>query len=104
MTFLLTYLVLLLRLRGEMGYIRVEMGKNILGLEGEVAWATAGSWTEVNFPCSEDGKNCNGSELGMRYNSQFYVDPSTDVEAVQRRLQADNQIEGLKHMSTIYLN
>jgi hypothetical protein len=90
MMYSLTYPVFLLRSRGEMGYIRVEMGKNILGLEGEVAWATVGSWTEVNFPCSENGKNCNGSEMGMRYDSQFYVDPSNDVEAVQRRLQADN--------------
>lgn len=75
---------------GEMGYIRVEMGQNILGLEGEVAWATVGSWTEVNFPCSENGKNCNGSDAGMKYKAHFYVDPSNDVEAVQRRLQADN--------------
>jgi len=42
---------------GEMGYMRVEMGSNLLGLEGEVAWATPESWTEKNFPCSENGKN-----------------------------------------------
>jgi cathepsin X len=72
---------------GEMGFIRVEMGQNILGLEGEVAWATPGSWTEVNFPCSESGDNCNeGNKGGV----QFYTDPSLNVEAVQRRLQADN--------------
>ncbi len=73
-----------------MGYIRVEMGQNILGLEGEVAWANVGSWTEINFPCSEDGKNCNGSDRGVEYKANFYVDPSSDVEAVQRRLEADN--------------
>lgn len=73
---------------GEMGYMRVEMGKNILGLEGEVAWATPGSWTEVNYPCAENGKNCNGSG-GVNGGAMFYNDPSQDIEAVQRRLVAD---------------
>ena len=72
---------------GEMGFIRVEMGKNILGLEGEVAWATPGSWTEMNFPCAENGKNCNG---GKHLEAKFYMDPSNDVQAVQRRLESDN--------------
>lgn len=43
---------------GEMGYVRIEMGKNTLGIESDCAWATPGSWTEVNFPCFEDGSNC----------------------------------------------
>ena len=64
---------------GEMGYVRVETGKNLLGIEGEVAWATPGSFTVNNFPCSEDGKNCN---------SKHYNDPSDDIEAVQMRLAA----------------
>mmetsp|Transcript_4748 Transcript_4748/g.5477 ORF Transcript_4748/g.5477 Transcript_4748/m.5477 type:complete len:347 (+) Transcript_4748:47-1087(+) len=68
---------------GEMGFFRVEMGKNILGLEGEVVWATPGSWTEINFPCSENGANCNG---GKQYDAVFYNDPSSDIQAVQRRL------------------
>lgn len=46
---------------GELGFMRVEMGTNILGLEGEVAWATPGAWTEVNYPCAENGKNCRGN-------------------------------------------
>ena len=75
---------------GEMGFFRVEMGKNILGLESDVAWATPGSWTEVNFPCTEDGGNCNG-ESGMRYDAVFYQDPSNDVAAIQRRLRADSR-------------
>jgi len=75
---------------GEMGYIRVEMGHNILGLEGEVAWATVGSWTEMNFPCSENGANCNGSERNDRFSARFYEDPSKDVQAVQRRLESEN--------------
>jgi len=73
---------------GEMGFIRVEMGKNILGLEGEIAWVTPGSWTEVNFPCAENGANCIGGNGG----AMFFQDPSNDVEAVQRRLQHDNRV------------
>ena len=53
------------------------MGKNLLGIEGEVGWATPGEFTVANYPCSEDGKNCN---------SKKYVDPSDDIAAVQRRL------------------
>jgi len=70
---------------GEMGYVRVKMGHNILGIESEIAWATPGSWTTSNFPCSEDGKNCSPDE--PKYVAQTYVDPSRDVAAVQQRLQ-----------------
>lgn len=70
---------------GEMGYIRVEVGKNLLGLEGEVAWATPKSWTETNIPCNEDGANCSDGS-GTTHGSVFYEDPSLDTEAVQRRL------------------
>mmetsp|Transcript_19107 Transcript_19107/g.27485 ORF Transcript_19107/g.27485 Transcript_19107/m.27485 type:complete len:355 (+) Transcript_19107:74-1138(+) len=69
---------------GEMGYIRLEMGKNLLGIEGEIAWATLGSFTVDNFPCSEDGKNCNSNG-----GAHTYVDPSTNIAAVQRRLEAE---------------
>ena len=77
---------------GEMGFVRVEMGKNLLGLESAVAWATPASWTEMNFPCSENGANCKsyyplGAESNM--GTMFYNDPSNDVKAVERRLQAD---------------
>jgi cathepsin X len=43
---------------GELGYIRVVLGENQLGLEADCAWATPGSWTELNKPCNEDGANC----------------------------------------------
>mmetsp|Transcript_3588 Transcript_3588/g.6777 ORF Transcript_3588/g.6777 Transcript_3588/m.6777 type:complete len:355 (+) Transcript_3588:855-1919(+) len=76
---------------GEMGFIRVEMGKNILGIEGEVAWATPGSWTEMNFPCAENGINCNNGGGRRKDGAMFYKDPSMDVEAVQRRLARDNR-------------
>jgi hypothetical protein len=62
---------------GEMGFFRILMGKNLLGIEGEIAWATPGQFTVDNFPCAEDGKNCN---------THIYQDPSENVEAVQRRL------------------
>lgn len=77
---------------GEMGFVRVKMGSNILGLEGEVAWATPGAWTEVNYPCSEDGKNCREyypTNDGSGWGTMFYKDPSHDVLAVQRRLKKD---------------
>ena len=70
---------------GEMGYMRLAMGKNLLGIEGEIAWATPGTFTVVNFPCAEDGKNCNGGNGG----AQVYQDPSTNVAEVQRRLSAE---------------
>ena len=57
------------------------MGHNMLGLEMSVAWAIPGSFTVHNFSCNEDGKNC-GAE------TQFYVDPSEYIDAVQRCLQA----------------
>jgi len=74
---------------GELGYVRVAMGQNILGLEGEVAWATPGSWTELNFPCNENGDNCNGGHT-FKDGAVFYNDPSNDLQAVQRRLMKDS--------------
>jgi hypothetical protein len=65
-----------------MGFIKVEMGKNLLGIEGEVAWATPGNFTVNNFPCGEDGTGCRG-------NVQSFIDPSTDTEAMQRRLASE---------------
>ena len=41
---------------GEMGYMRIKMGQ--LGLEKDCAWATPDTWTELNYPCYEDGSNC----------------------------------------------
>jgi len=43
---------------GELGYIRVEKGKNALNLEEDCAWATIADWTETNYPCYEGGDNC----------------------------------------------
>jgi len=46
---------------GEMGYVRVAMGNNILGLEADCAWATPGTFTVLNKPCGEDGTGCTTS-------------------------------------------
>ena len=66
---------------GELGYFRLEAGKNSLGIESEVVWATPKSFTVNNFPCNENGDNCRS-----RVETQFYVDPSNYVETLQKRL------------------
>jgi hypothetical protein len=72
---------------GEMGYMRIQAGKNLLGIEGEVAWATPGTFTVHNFPCSEDGSNCLiGDKPASPVGTQFYQDPSMNVAAVHERL------------------
>jgi len=43
---------------GELGFFRVVLGDNQLGLERSCAWAKPNSWTEHNNPCDEDGANC----------------------------------------------
>lgn len=71
-------------LRGEMGYMRLEAGKNLLGIEGEVAWVTPKSFTVHNFPCAENGDNCVIDKPGVM--TQFYQDPFNKVAAVHARL------------------
>ena len=43
---------------GELGYFRIVLGDNQLGIESDGAWAIPKKWTELNYPCSEDGLNC----------------------------------------------
>lgn len=43
---------------GEMGFFRVEMGKNALKLESQCTWAVPGTFTETNKGCYEGGENC----------------------------------------------
>ena len=66
---------------GELGYFRIEAGKNSLGIESEVVWATPKSFTVNNFPCDATGDNCQS-----RVETQYYTDPSRNVKAIQRRL------------------
>lgn len=65
---------------GELGFFRVELGKNLLGIEGHVSWATPGTYSDTNFPCLKDGSNCHNRD-------QKYTDPSRNpVSSIQRRL------------------
>lgn len=64
---------------GEFGFFRVELGRNLLGIESNLAWATPGAFSVANFPCSEDGTNCDLETIE-------YVDPSKDVAMIERRL------------------
>jgi len=68
-----------------MGYMRLEMGKNLLGIEGEIAFAVPGEFTTTNYACYEDGSNC--------VHTESYVDPSTDLTAMKKRLSADKKRE-----------
>lgn len=45
---------------GEMGYVRVELGKNALNLEDQCAWAVVKSYTDESNQahCYEDGSVC----------------------------------------------
>lgn len=66
----------------SLGFFRIgPIGKNVLGIESEVVWATPGSWTEQNYPCFEDGSNCIDPPSVRRY-----VDPLRETDAVQKRL------------------
>ena len=71
---------------GEMGFFRIAAGQNILGIESGIAWATPGRYTVRNFPCSEDGKNC-------APDAEIYMDPSSNIEAVQGRLKVQTLLE-----------
>lgn len=55
---------------GERGYFRIVKGENLLGIESQCAWATPNTWTELNFPCYEDGSNCKAQTSGQ------YIDAS----------------------------
>ena len=70
---------------GEMGYMRLAVGDNLLGIEGEIAYAVPGTFTEHNYACYEDGSNC--------VHNQQYIDPSTDLVAMKRRLSDDKKNE-----------
>jgi len=65
----------------EMGYFRIVMGKNALGIETQVAWATPGYFSVHNFACNEDASNCGGNEAGSGgMSAHLYVDPSVNSE------------------------
>ena len=43
---------------GELGFFRIYLGDNQLGIEGDCAAAIPGRWSEHNKPCDLDGGNC----------------------------------------------
>ena len=75
---------------GEMGYFKVLMGSNVIGIETKITWATPGTFTILNYPCFENGANCGASDgnggLNDIVTKQSYIDPSQNVQAIQRRL------------------
>lgn len=71
---------------GELGYFRIELGKNLLMIESNIAWATPGTFTVHNVPCSVEGDDCDEGQF-------TYVDPSRDIAAVQRRLRHHTTVE-----------
>lgn len=43
---------------GELGFMRLVLGENQLGIEKTCAFAIPETWTIHNVPCYEDGSNC----------------------------------------------
>jgi hypothetical protein len=63
---------------GEMGFFRIELGKNLLMIESNVAWATPQTFT-IGGGTGVGNPNC-------RQQQYVYVDPSDDMDSVRRRL------------------
>ena len=64
---------------GERGFFKVSRGSGEdLCLEDSCSWATPKTWTEKNYPCDEDGGNCQ--------EAAHYVDPSTNGVAFGKQL------------------
>ena len=74
-----------------MGFGRIAAGKNMLGMEDNVAWVTPGTFTTENVPCSEDGAECGGEIQNhnaptiMKFMSQTYEDPSVQFLAMKEK-------------------
>jgi cathepsin X len=61
---------------GEMGFFRVELGKNLLGIESKIIWATPGNFTTCTLPYQ-------GKEMQCSF--EIYSDPSMDIESIRYR-------------------
>jgi hypothetical protein len=79
-----------------MGFAKIAAGKNMLGMEDNVAWVTPSSFTIQNsLPCSEDGAECGGippAERLMTYTGFDYVDPSVEFLAKKEAKDAQNNL------------
>ena len=60
---------------GEMGLFRIELGRNLLGVEENFAWANPSTWVTQQLG-EEDDDDCFDNT---------YIDPSLDVAAVHRK-------------------
>lgn len=100
---------------GEMSYFRIVMGHNALGIESEIAWATPGTFTVDNVPCTTSSPTNNDVEVDVdavttnlchnvhrdddhttvarrHFRSQHYVDPSRfDASTLRRQFQTQQQ-------------
>jgi hypothetical protein len=56
---------------------RVEIGRNLIGIENHIAWATPGRYSISNFPCAENGDKCDG---GHEKDEIYFTDPSNDLD------------------------
>ena len=76
---------------GDMGFAKIVLGKNMMGIEDNVAWVTPGTYTTENVACSEDGKICGGEIQNpdlptvRKFVSQTYVDPSVEILAAKAK-------------------
>jgi cathepsin X len=79
---------------GEMGFARVKMGHNCIGIESEVVWATPDTWTTHNKHCDEDGSKCTGNgannsnanaNMNTVKDTGTYVDPSDLLDEAQQK-------------------
>jgi len=82
---------------GEMGFAKIAAGKNMMGIEDHVAWATPGTFTTENVACSEDGKICGGQAQNhghtvRKFVSTTYVDPSVKFLAVKEAKDAKSSL------------
>jgi cathepsin X len=81
---------------GEMGFAKIAAGKNMLGMEDNVAWVTPSSFTIQNsLPCSEDGAECGGippAEQKFSFVGMEYVDPSVEFLAKKEAKDAQNNL------------
>jgi hypothetical protein len=76
-----------------MGFAKIAAGKNMLGMEANVAWVTPGSYTVENVPCSEDGQICGGQaqthgKTVRTFHGETYIDPS--VKFIAKKVAAAN--------------
>mmetsp|Transcript_25645 Transcript_25645/g.37751 ORF Transcript_25645/g.37751 Transcript_25645/m.37751 type:complete len:355 (-) Transcript_25645:384-1448(-) len=67
---------------GEMGFFRVEMGKNLLSIEDHISWATPGQFSnEYTGACQHE------AGMSSTEGTVYYMDPSNDMASVKRRLE-----------------